>query len=126
MLSLMLLTSFGCLWCFEGGAKRRSIRRVLLLLVLQQFTCGIPTTKKVKGEDDDDDHEHGKGMRNVQMGQGFKGDFKSSPIAFCTLFASIFPHQYVCLWHPLSVLAADSKVHAEATAVKWGFLTLMS
>ena len=32
------------------------------------------------------------------------------------LLASVFPHQYVCLWHPLSVLCV------EATAVKRHFL----
>ena len=53
---------------------------------------------------------------NVQMGQKFKGGFKSFPIAFHTFACEHFPHHYVCLWHPLSVLCV------EATVVKRHFL----
>ena len=54
-----------------------------------------------------------------EMGWWVKGSKVAlSPLQlpFTLLLASIFPHQYVCLWHPLSVLCV------EATAVKRHFL----
>ena len=44
---------------------------------------------------------------------------------FALMFAGVLPHEYVCLWHPLSVLA-DIKVHVEATPVKRDFSAVMS
>jgi len=47
--------------------------------------------------------------------KGSKVALSPLQMPFTLLLASIFPHQHVCLWHPLSVL------RVEATAVKWDF-----
>ena len=48
--------------------------------------------------------------------KGSKVALSPLQMPFTLLLASIFPHQHVCLWHPLSVLCV------EATAVKRHFL----
>ena len=58
-----------------------------------------------------------------QRFKGVKGSKETKSLLqlpFALLFATCFTHEYVCLWHPLPVLA-DDKVHVEATAVKWIF-----